>query len=799
MLKSLRRKIIGDLKANRGQFFAVWIVVVLGTALYGAMYPSGVNMRESFYRTYDELNYLDFQIQFDRAPAEIADAVRQIDGVEETEGRLVMESGLQLDPDHQALTNLRLVSVPDAGKPTVNQSDITDGHDIRAAGELLLLKSFADKHNIQPGDRLQVWLNGENHELAVAGLAFNPEYLVAGSSPSSPFPAPSTFGVAWLPYAELAAMAGPEYEGQINDIVVHLAGNASEERDGLKKRVRDELVAEYGEQPGFTILGREQVASGSIVQALVNGNFPIMIFFSGVFLAGATVITNILLARIISSERRRIGTMRALGITRRELVSHYLTFGLLIGVSGGIVGSILGYLNSFWVMGTFISYIAGGTLPAWVNTPQWDFILLGFGIAVVGSVFAGVYPAWAESATPPGVALRPATPSTPNALSRISLNFLPRVVRQSIRNMLRVPGRSLGTMLGVIAGATMIFAALVLYDAVIVIEDDYLDAYQYDLRVDLNSFRFDAAELEEEISAVEGVDSAQAALLGGIAVQRENEEPLDTLLIAVDEADPYIELTQVEGDVPFSQADGVWIGNNLQRAMGAEVGDTLTFNAVLEGTAIQQEVLVLGIVSQPVGAPIFAPRSLVEEWTGGFFPANAVFVRTGDTDIEEVRDSLIGVDGVVAVVVYEDFENDMLDYLTYFSVGSLIFGGFGFVLTLAVLFNTVNANLREQREELAIMRSLGTRGREIALAVFTELVIVVSIGLLIGIPLGHEIGISLNGEYHTETFGTLIELQSLSYAIGIISIVLTVFVATLPGLRAVQKVDLGQVSKSQSI
>jgi ABC-type antimicrobial peptide transport system permease subunit len=365
--------------------------------------------------------------------------------------------------------------------------------------------------------------------------------------------------------------------------------------------------------------------------------------------------------------------------------------------------------------------------------------------------------------------------------------------------MLRVPGRSLGTMLGVIAGATMIFAALVLYDAVIVIEDDYLDAYQYDLRVDLNSFRFDAAELEEEISAVEGVDSAQAALLGGIAVQRENEEPLDTLLIAVDEADPYIELTQVEGDVPFSQADGVWIGNNLQRAMGAEVGDTLTFNAVLEGTAIQQEVLVLGIVSQPVGAPIFAPRSLVEEWTGGFFPANAVFVRTGDTDIEEVRDSLIGVDGVVAVVVYEDFENDMLDYLTYFSVGSLIFGGFGFVLTLAVLFNTVNANLREQREELAIMRSLGTRGREIALAVFTELVIVVSIGLLIGIPLGHEIGISLNGEYHTETFGTLIELQSLSYAIGIISIVLTVFVATLPGLRAVQKVDLGQVSKSQSI
>ena len=44
MLKTLQRKTRNDLKLNWKQFFAVWLVVVLGTGFYGAMYPAGVNL-----------------------------------------------------------------------------------------------------------------------------------------------------------------------------------------------------------------------------------------------------------------------------------------------------------------------------------------------------------------------------------------------------------------------------------------------------------------------------------------------------------------------------------------------------------------------------------------------------------------------------------------------------------------------------------------------------------------------------------------------------------------------------------
>ncbi|NDJ75493.1 MAG: ABC transporter permease [Chloroflexi bacterium] len=437
MLKNLRRKTFGDLKANWGQFLAVWLVVTLGTAFYGAMYPAGVNMRESLYRTYDQLHYMDFQVQLGDALMEpqIVDEVRAVPGVENAEGRLVIEGGVQLDADQDYPVSLRLISVPDDREPSVNQNDITDGRTIQGPDELLLLKSFADWNEIEPGDELRVRVNDQMLTMTVAGLVFNPEYLVAGRNSTSPFPALSSFGVAWVRYSWLAGQSGVE-NGQINDVVVHLPGESSTEPKAGADDVREHLNALF-DGTNAQVFARKQTASGGVIDANINGVFPLMRFYSGVFLLGSTIITGVLLARLVESERQRIGTLRAMGVTRRELMLHYLTFGAFIGITGGLVGSILGYLNSFWVMNTFLHYLAGGTLPGFVNTPQIPFLLLGFVIVAAGSTVAGAYPAWVQSRTPPGVALRPATPKTPNAISQLRLRFLPPVLRRAVRGILR--------------------------------------------------------------------------------------------------------------------------------------------------------------------------------------------------------------------------------------------------------------------------------------------------------------------------------------------------------------------------
>lgn len=795
MLTTLRRKILGDLKMHRGRFLAVWVVVVMGTAFYGAFYPAGKSVLASVYNTYDQLHYMDFQASFDPSSDSIVDRIREIEGVSAAEGRLVLESGIQLDPERKSLTTLRLVTVPNNGQLTVNFNDIPDGRDLRADDEILLLKRFADYHGLRPGDKVTLWINGEKHKFTVAGLAFNPEYLVSGSSREAPFPAPSAFGVAWVRYETLAGILGAD--GLVNDVVISLGTRSANDSSALRARVKADLEQTFKRHDNLILREREETASGGVVQANINGNFQVMAMFSGLFLVVALVVTFILLGQFVGSERQRIGTLRALGISRPELVTHYLTFGLLIGVSGGLVGSVLGYFASFTTILPFVDAIAGGYLPGFANTPQIPFILLGFAIIVAGTTLAGAYPAWTESGTPPGIALRPPTPRTPSAVSRLSLFFLPLFLRQTVRNILRSPGRSLATALGVMMGTVMVFAAVGLVDSMDFSFSDYFASNQYDLRLMLSQ-PVSASSLERRAEKAEGVSSAQAALFG-LVTAKSATKTFDTLAFVLDEQDPYIALTTLEGAPAFSRlsgAEGVWIGHNLARVLQARVGDTLTLTADEQ----DKQVKVLGIVSQAFGSPVFVPRSLFGDWRPGDASlSNTALVRTEPGRMADAREDLAKIPGVVSVEDYPAFVRDVNNYLSFWRINSWAFAIFGALLTLAVILNTVNARLQEQQADLAILRSLGITRHEIITSVLTEILILAALGVAVGIPLGREVGFQMAHSVDMDFYGLVAMYQPLSYPLATIAVLLIVLLAAIPGLRSVFKVDLGQVSKGQSV
>jgi putative ABC transport system permease protein len=163
-----------------------------------------------------------------------------------------------------------------------------------------------------------------------------------------------------------------------------------------------------------------------------------------------------------------------------------------------------------------------------------------------------------------------------------------------------------------------------------------------------------------------------------------------------------------------------------------------------------------------------------------------------------MRDALVDLPGMRAVTVLSDYDADVNHYLNWFRAGTLIFGGFGYILTLAVLFNTVNGGLRERHDELAILRALGSSRREIALLVTLELLAMVVLGAVIGVPVGRAMGFWLTHTYDTDFFGQVNVLRPHYYVVGLLSLVIVVLLAELPGLRAVQRADLGQISKSQS-
>jgi putative ABC transport system permease protein len=112
-------------------------------------------------------------------------------------------------------------------------------------------------------------------------------------------------------------------------------------------------------------------------------------------LIGGTVITALMLIAV-TERRREIGTRRALGASRRDILFEFLLEAVLVCVIGGVAGAALSLAGTNLVarFGHLPKIVAAGPLAlAMVSS-------IGTGL-----VF-GVYPAWRAAATDPIVALR---------------------------------------------------------------------------------------------------------------------------------------------------------------------------------------------------------------------------------------------------------------------------------------------------------------------------------------------------------------------------------------------------------
>jgi len=107
---------------------------------------------------------------------------------------------------------------------------------------------------------------------------------------------------------------------------------------------------------------------------------------------------------------REIGTMLAVGMRRRQIVSLFLAEGLVIGLIGGFLGIGLGFAIVTWFHHAGIPLPApGATVPSIIR----PFVSTRFLVSAVigtplGAALATLWPAWRASRLRPVEALQSA-------------------------------------------------------------------------------------------------------------------------------------------------------------------------------------------------------------------------------------------------------------------------------------------------------------------------------------------------------------------------------------------------------
>ena len=306
LVRTLDRKLLRDLARMKGQVITIALVVACGIASFVSALTTYESLRVVAARLLrDAPASRRCSRRLERAPSILEARLREIPGVAQVETRLVFDVSLDAGGGGPPAVG-RMVSIPQGAQPTLNALHLRAGRLVEPGHveEVLVSEGFAAFHRLRVGDRLSAVLNGRRQDLRVAGVALSPEYVFAIRG-GDPLPDDRGFAVLWTSRDGLEAAF--DMAGAFNDVVLTLAPGVDDRAviDAL-----DRLLEPYG---GIGAIARAEQPSHRFIEDEIRQNQTMATTIPPIFLGVAAFLLNVVLGRLVATQREQIAAMKAVG------------------------------------------------------------------------------------------------------------------------------------------------------------------------------------------------------------------------------------------------------------------------------------------------------------------------------------------------------------------------------------------------------------------------------------------------------------------------------------------------------
>ena len=687
MKNPLNRRLPRELKSEFGKYLVIFLFFIMVISLVSSFLVADTSLHTAYLDAFDKYNIEDGNFAYAEEASD--DAVAAI----EKDGKVKVYANFYKEEDTDDFESTFRAF---GERNDIDKVCLLDGDMPKADTDVAIDRLYAKNHDLEIGDKFGV----AGKDLTISGIVALSDYSTLYQNASDMMFDNDKFGVGVMTDAGFAALR----ENHLHYNYSWSYDTAPEDDAEAKDMAEDlmPILAENGMLTNFLpeYLNQAIIFAGDDM----GGDMSMILAFLYIVIVILAFVFSITISNNITKEANVIGTLRASGYSRGEMVRHYLIMPMLVLLVAAVVGNVLGYT---WLEQIFANqYLASYGLTTYevLLNPQ-AFVLTTVIPLILLFIINFVMLTVKMRISPLQFIRRDLSKRKKKKAFRLNTKipimrrFQMRVIFQNFPNHVMI-------FFGVFFANFILMFGMILQPMLVhyqdTITDNVLSAYQYILKT--------PAETE--------TDGAEKFCFGSLDTLPEKRSSESVSLYGVKPDSDYVKL--------HSSGKKVDISTAYAEKYGVEKGDTITLKDPYGSDKYKFEVG--GIYDYPSTIAVFMEQDLFRQtfdYDSDYF--NAYF---SDQKIKDIDDALISTE-----ITVDDLTKTSRQLIR--SMGSmmnlfLVFGALMFVLILYLLSKII---IEKNAQSISMVKILGYNNREINRIYLHSTTIVVILCILITIPI----------------------------------------------------------------
>lgn len=736
MKSPLRKRLPRELKSEIGKYLVVFILMVTTIGFVSGFLVADGSMLIAYNESFEKYNIEDGNL-------------RTAEQIYKTQREEIEKLGIKLYENfylEESLDNGSTMRIF-KNREEVNRVCLMKGELPAKTGEIAIDRMYADNNSLSVGDTLQ---SGKK-TWKITGLVALSDYSCLFQNNNDSMFDSVKFGVSVVTEDEFDSLKQDKLQYNYSWKYDQKPKTEKEEKEVSEDLMEDigkivtleAFVPQYQNQ-AINFTGDDMGSDKAMIIMLLYIVIVIMAFVFGITISNT-----------IRKEAGVIGTLRASGYTRRELVMHYMTLPVLITLVGALIGNILGYTVFKGVCAGM--YYGSYSLPTYVTIWNAEAFLLTTVVPVIIMLVVNYGILRHKLKLSPlkflrrdlsGRKQKRAIRLSPKI--KIFSRFRLRVIFQNMSNYIVL-------FIGILFANLLLMFGLLLPSVLshyqLEIQDNMLAKYQYMLQVPVsavsgNKFESLVSLLEfymDSETKNEDAEKFSAYSLNTLPGKYKSEEVLlygiepDSKYVKInfDDTQDKIESGNTEEKKNEGKTDkpadeikkgntGVYISKAYADKFLLHEGDTITLKEKYEKD--EYSFKIVGIYDYTAALCVFMPRSdlndlfdLGDDYYSGYF---------SDTEITDIKNQYIGS------VVNLDALTKISRQLDV-SMGSMmgLVNGFAIMIYMVLIYLLSKIIIEKNAQSISMVKILGYTNGEISRLYILSTSVVVVLCLLLSLPI----------------------------------------------------------------